>query len=293
MAEFSKYFVIVGGEPLLRDDIFELFEYAHMIGLPCSIITKGTTINRKQAVDMATMNVNVNIALDAMTPNACDQLSQCNGVFDKTKEAIDICHEFGILQGITCTLTKQNAKETFDVLDFAASIGAEGCWMSLRPLGHGKHIYNDYALTKDEYEKYLHAFFHQADEVSKKTGLYFHVYDPIYSRILVQHNVQALKICGLGKYLNVDAEGNVIACLFTDLHVGNIREKSIKEIWLEVISDQFFQKIHDPTNLKGACGECRYNSICGGCRARAFQLTGDWFASDPACYYTMSTDSKT
>lgn len=94
------------------------------------------------------------------------------------------------------------------------------------------------------------------------------------------------KLCGLGRYLNVDARGNVLACLFTGLIVGNIREKTLSEIWAETISMPFFKAIHNPENLHGACGQCRYNRICGGCRTRAHQLTGDWFASDPACCFT-------
>jgi radical SAM protein with 4Fe4S-binding SPASM domain len=91
----------------------------------------------------------------------------------------------------------------------------------------------------------------------------------------------------MGRYLNVKANGDVIVCLFADLKVGNIREKTLKEIWSEVVSNRFFNEIHDPKNLKGACGECAYNYICGGCRVRAYQLTGDWFASDPVCYLTQ------
>lgn len=289
VAEFSKYFVIIGGEPLLREDLSELLHYAYSLGLPCSLITKGTVLSRKWAGEMARRDVSVSIALDALTPDICDRLSQTEGTYNKIREAIDFCIRAGILQGITSTLMKPNAKETLDILDFAAGLGVEGCWMSLRPLGRGLEIYREFALTGLEYEEYLQNFYHRANEVNKKTGLNFYVYDPIYCRVLYQHGNKTYKICGLGRYLNVDVNGDVIACLFTDLKVGNIREDSLKGIWSKVISSRFFKEIHDPENLKGACGECTYNSICGGCRARAYQLTGDWFASDPACYYTLAS----
>ena len=57
-----------------------------------------------------------------------------------------------------------------------------------------------------------------------------------------------------------------------------------KEIWAEGVSSLFFSQIHDPANLKGGCGKCLYNRICGGCRTRAYHLTGDWLGTDPACY---------
>jgi radical SAM protein with 4Fe4S-binding SPASM domain len=95
----------------------------------------------------------------------------------------------------------------------------------------------------------------------------------------------AHRICRIGNYLNVTANDDVIPCLFADLKLGNIREKTLEEIWSEVISNSFFRELQDPNRLKGACGECAYRFICGGCRARAYQLTGDWFAADPACVY--------
>jgi len=132
-------------------------------------------------------------------------------------------------------------------------------------------------------------------EINHHTGLNFYVYDPVYMRVFCQNanygNIEAVKnfplekkLCGLGRYLNVDAFGNVLACLFTNLTVGNIKEKTLQEIWAEVISSPFFSYLHNPANLKGECGKCLYNRICGGCRTRAYYLTGDWLAPDPACY---------
>ena len=287
VADFSQYLVIIGGEPLLREDIFELFDYAHTLGLPCSIITKGTDMKEIWAKEMARKNVLVNIALDALGSDLCDTLSRKKGTCDKTKEAIETCLKAGILQGITCTLTKANAEESLEIMEFAAELGVEGCWMTLRPQGRGMEVYRELALMGHTYEEYLHNFYCRARKINKKTGLNFYVYDPVYCRILSQHGEQTSRICGMGRYLNVKANGDVIVCLFADLKVGNIREKTLKEIWSEVVSSRFFNDIHDPKNLKGACGECAYNFICGGCRVRAYQLTGDWFASDPACYLTQ------
>lgn len=286
VAAFAEYFVIIGGEPILREDLFELIDFAHSLGLPCSLITKGTLLSEELAQEIARRDVQVNIALDALTSDLCDRLCRTPGAYERTREAIDICMRAGVLQGITATLMKPNAKETLDLMDFAAKLGVEGRWMSLRPLGRGLETYRELALTGAEYEAYLQDFYRRAKETKEKTGIDFYVYDPIYCRVLHQHGERTYKICGLGRYLNVNADGDVIACLFADLKVGNIREKSLNEIWSEVSSSRFFEDIHNPENLKGACGGCDYNFVCGGCRARAYQLTGDWFASDPACFYT-------
>lgn len=297
-AGFTRFFVIIGGEPLLRKDLPGLLDYAGSLGLSCSIITKGTLITGKWAEEMARRQIAVNIALDSLSPAICDRLSGVEGTCEKTLAAIETCRKAGILQGITATLTQLNAAETLKLTDFAKETGVEGCWMPLRPLGRGMDTYRRLALTGQAYEEYLHHFYYRAKEINKATSLNFYLYDPIYCRVLHQHgdygNKAVLenyplekKLCGFGRYLNVGARGNVLACLFTGLVVGNVREKSLAEIWAQTISLPFFKAIHNPENLRGACGRCKYNRICGGCRTRAYQLTGDWFAADPACYFAI------
>jgi len=67
--------------------------------------------------------------------------------------------------------------------------------------------------------------------------------------------------------------------------MGNIKDKTMKEIWTDMQTSDFTNKLRDRRNLKGKCGVCEYREICGGCRTRAEIYTGDIFASDPACAY--------
>ncbi|MCX8111446.1 MAG: SPASM domain-containing protein, partial [Syntrophorhabdaceae bacterium] len=63
---------------------------------------------------------------------------------------------------------------------------------------------------------------------------------------------------------------------------GNIRERSFKDIWEK---EEVFKNLRNRENtLKGACGECKYRVICGGCRGRAYALSGDYLAEDPSCF---------
>lgn len=166
-AGFTRFLVIIGGEPLLRKDLPGLFDYANSLGLSCSIISKGTLITGKWAEEMAKRQVAVNIALDALSPAICDRLTQVEGTRDKTMRAIEICRKAGILQGVTATLTRLNAAETLELMILAGKLGVEGCWMPLRPLGRGTGVYRELALTGYDYEEYLHHFYHRAREIKK------------------------------------------------------------------------------------------------------------------------------
>ena len=103
--------------------------------------------------------------------------------------------------------------------------------------------------------------------------------------------------------MSVIENGDVIPCSFNDhIRLGNVQDKSLNQIWDELQTSELTVKLKDRSNLKGKCGVCEYNSICGGCRARAYGVTtdqmdfcgalheptemkGDYLAEDPWCVY--------
>jgi radical SAM protein with 4Fe4S-binding SPASM domain len=89
-----------------------------------------------------------------------------------------------------------------------------------------------------------------------------------------------------GGYLSVLENGDVIPCFYSeDLKIGNIKENSLKELWDKMQKSEFYKKLQNPDNLEGKCGVCDIRHLCGGCRTRAYGLTGSYFGSDPACLY--------
>ena len=80
----------------------------------------------------------------------------------------------------------------------------------------------------------------------------------------------------------IDINGNIIPCLpLYKIILGNIQENSLYEIWEK---SGICIKLRDRNNLKGKCGACVYKSLCGGCRAESFYLTGDLFNEDKTCW---------
>ncbi len=92
--------------------------------------------------------------------------------------------------------------------------------------------------------------------------------------------------CFFGKFMSVAENGEVIPCSYNDAYrVGNVKDKSLGEIWEGMQSSEFFSKVKDKANIKGKCGVCEYNDLCGGCRSAALFYTGDILGSDPRCGY--------
>ena len=86
--------------------------------------------------------------------------------------------------------------------------------------------------------------------------------------------------------MSVAENGDAIPCSFNDIYrLGNFKSESLKTIWSELQSSEFFLKVRDKSNLKGKCGVCEYREICGGCRTAAEFYSGDVFGSDPRCVY--------
>ncbi|MBP8626694.1 MAG: SPASM domain-containing protein, partial [Syntrophorhabdales bacterium] len=83
-------------------------------------------------------------------------------------------------------------------------------------------------------------------------------------------------------FVYIKANGDVWPCPFVEISAGNVREDAFINIWHNA---DIFQNLRNRENtLKGACGECKYRGICGGCRGRAYALSGDYLAEDPSCF---------
>ena len=86
--------------------------------------------------------------------------------------------------------------------------------------------------------------------------------------------------------MSVLENGDVIPCFYSeDLKIGNIKEKPLTELWDDMQNSEFYKKLQNPDNLEGKCGVCEHRNICGGCRTRAYALTGSYFGPDTACAY--------
>jgi len=290
--------ILTGGEPLLRPDIFDIASHGTALGLKMVMAPNGTLITRENAEKMKLSGIKrISISLDGATRASHDTFRGFDGAYDGAMNGIAMAREAGIEFQINTTITKTNLDEIPKILSLAEKMGAVAHHIFLLvPTGRGKYIV-DQEINAQEYEKTLNWFYDQ----KKKTSLQLKATcAPHYYRIFRQrakedkekisfekHGLDAVTrgcLAGTG-FCFISHTGTVQTCGFLDVPCGDITKKSFKDVWE---NSEVFNELRNFKNLKGKCGICEYTNVCGGCRARAYEATGDYLAEEPLCTYIPS-----
>jgi radical SAM protein with 4Fe4S-binding SPASM domain len=86
--------------------------------------------------------------------------------------------------------------------------------------------------------------------------------------------------------MGIRPNGDVTPCPYLPVFAGSLRRSTLADLWT---SSELFTGIRRRSALAGRCGSCEMNGQCGGCRARAYGMTGDLMAEDPLCTHTPGT----
>lgn len=296
IAEVAKPIVILtGGEPLLRPDIFEIATYGTARGLRMVMAPNGTLITKALAREMAKAGIKrISVSLDGATKTSHDRFRGVEGAFDGAVRGIKMAKDAGLEFQINTTITKINLNEIPQIQELAIELGAVAHHVFLLvPTGRGKYIV-DQEISAAEYERTLNWFYDQR----AKTPLQLKATcAPHYYRILRQrakqdgtsvtfktHGLDAVTRGCLGGtgFCFVSHRGTVQPCGFLDVNCGNVTRTSFVDIWQR---SAVFLSLRNYKKLKGKCGKCEFVSVCGGCRARAYEATGDFLAEEPLCSY--------
>ena len=287
--------ILTGGEPLLRTDIFELARHGTRKGLRMVMAPNGTLITEAIAREMAEAGIQrISISLDGATKESHDRFRQVDGAFEGALRGIKWAKKAGVDFQINTTITLQNLEEMPKIQELAVKLGAVAHHIFLLvPTGRGKYI-ADQEISAQQYEHTLNWFYDQRDKVPLQLKA---TCAPHYYRILRErahkegktvtfktHGLDAVTRGCLGgtSFCFVSNTGIVQPCGFLDLNCGSVKEASFRVIWNE---SEIFKTLRNFNNLKGKCGRCEYRKVCGGCRARAYEATGDYLAEEPLCLY--------
>ncbi len=307
ISEVSRPLLILsGGEPLLRADVFELIKYGVSKGLKMGLGSNGSLIDSVVAHKLKKAGLTtVSISLDSSKPELHDQFRGVTGSWKKAVNAIKVLRENNLLVQVNTTVTQQNYKEIDEIMSLAEDLGVENFHLFfLVPTGRGVKMTD---ISPSKYEAMLKTTFAKTSKhnLNVKPSC-----APQFMRIAFNEGLdmrQWIRGCIAGLYYcRIYPDGEITPCPYLPIKLGNIREKSFKEIWF---NSELFNSLRNLKSLKGKCGYCEYNSLCGGCRARAYGLTndfisycgdlhepselkGDYLAEDPWCTYTPKKNSK-
>jgi heme b synthase len=294
VAAFSKpVLILTGGEPLLREDIFEIASYGTRKGMRVVVAVNGTLLSVEKARAAKQAGIQrVSISLDGATAEAHDHFRGVIGAFAGAMEGINYLKEAGLAFQINTTVTKRNLGKIEDILQLAIEVGAVAHHIFLLvPTGRGRELAHE-GVTPEEYEQTLTWFAEQDSKVPLQLKA---TCAPQYYRIIHQqgktkdrkgqgddlHTFTRGCLGGIS-FCFVSHRGAVQPCGYLEIIGGNIRERPFQEIWEKA---EVFQRLRGVNNLKGKCGRCEYRVVCGGCRARAYALHGDYLAEEPLCPY--------
>jgi len=277
-----RMLVLTGGDPLLRPDIYEIIRYARDTGFEVTIATNGTLITREAAVKLSSLEVTgVAISLDFVEPELHDKFRGVPGTWKRTIEGAKNAVEEGLYLQVNITMSKLNLQELSQLLRFADELGS--CVILLyqfQPFGRGA-LRENLSLTSAEFFKVIKTV---ASLQKNLKTLVIPVGLPEYFAYLSMKTHVLGKmfkgcIAGRGMFY-VKWYGDVWPCVFLQKKIGNVLKEPAIEIWE---GNELLNKLRDRNNLEEPCKSCRYREVCGGCRSRAYLLTGNPLGSDPEC----------
>ncbi|MEW5945977.1 MAG: radical SAM protein [bacterium] len=293
----SPVLVLSGGEPLLRDDVFEIAAYGAGKGLRMCLATNGTLVTDEVCREIKSAGIKmVSLSLDGSTRESHDDFRRQRGAFDGTVRAAELFRKNGIEFLINSSFTRRNQDEIPAVYRLAKELGAAAWYMFMVvPTGRGKEILDE-LIAPGDYERILD--WHYDAEKEEDALLMRPTCAPHYYRVVLQRNRDSgeklkrrslrfstggSKGCLCAQLICfISNEGDVYPCSYFLRSAGNVRETPFREIWE---NSELFRELRDFSAYKGRCGRCEFLKVCGGCRARADAVHGDYLAEEPFCSY--------
>ena len=309
--------ILTGGEPLLRRDILEIVRRAAERGLWVVVGTNGVCITENVARRLAEAGARgLSLSLDALDPDRHDRFRMVRGAWQNTVEGAEILNRTGLPFIVQTTAGSHNLRELDAIADFAHDRLAAKVWnlYFLVPTGRGQFVSD---ITPAQYDEVLAALYRIQRKYDRRM-LVNAKCAPHYIKTVLENAVlpgssldlaaddlqhaEASGQVGAGTnpkirtysggaggcpagthYMGIRPNGDVTPCPYLPVFAGNLRQTALTDLWT---SSELFAGIRRRSELGGRCGACEMNAQCGGCRARAYGMTGDLMAEDPLCTHT-------
>jgi len=283
IASFAQPTIILtGGEPLLRADLFDIARHATGLGLRAVTATNGSLLGEAAARRLLDAGVRrISVSIDGRDAASHDALRGVPGAFDASLAGIAAARAVGLAFQLNTTITTDNADQLPAIYDLARRLGAVAYHVFLLvPTGRAAAM-RGLELDAPRYEAVLNWL---ADRVTDSPMEIRATCAPHFYRILRQRHIAThARGCLAGQsFCFISHLGDVQPCGYFDAQVGNVRQQSLRKIWENAA---LFRQLRDHKAYAGKCGSCEYVRVCGGCRARAYEATGNPLAPEPFCAY--------
>ncbi len=287
--------IFTGGEPMMRKNVYELIAYATSKCLRCVLSPNGTLITPETAKFMKDSGVQrCSISIDGPDAASHDAFRGVQGAFDASMRGIEYLKAAGIDFQINTTVTSDNLHSFKDIFALCEKIGAVAWHIFLLvPTGRASSL-ADQVISAQEYEDVLNWFY----DFRKTTSMHLKATcAPHYYRIMRQRakeegiavtpetfGMDAMTRGCLGGtgFCFISHTGQVQPCGYLELDCGHVRDTPFPEIWRK---SEHFRQFRTQEEYTGKCGPCEYHKVCGGCRARSYNMSGDHMAEEPLCSY--------
>jgi len=304
-------FIFTGGDPMMRRDLFDLIRYAAQEkGLRTSLTPSATALVTRERLARAQEAgiLRIALSLDGPTAEVHDAFRGFSGSFQRTLEILEDVNALDLSLQINTTVCRYNLPVLKRMPELVARFQAvQWSVFFLVPTGRGKA---EDLISPEAHEEVMHWLYELSQTAPfdiKATAA------PHYRRVVIQRErekrsargeanrpIAHIALAGAGfhyedglhrpvqgvndgkGFVFISHRGEVCPSGFLPLVAGNVREQPLPEIYRNA---PLFRQLRDPQLLQGKCGACEFREVCGGSRARAYAITGNYLAEEPYCIY--------
>lgn len=271
-----KKVIILGGEPMLYPRIMEMIEFIKGLDMQIELFTNGTNITETLAKKLSEKGVTVVLKLNTSDEKLQDILAGRKGAYRQIHTALDNLKKAGYPDttplGISTVICRHNFNELVQMWEWLREQRISPYFEMITPQGNARE--NDGLSV--ESDKIRDLFFKLSEIDREKYGYNWLPQPPLVGGRCLRHQFS----CAVNVY------GDVIPCVGVTIPVGNIRENKLADI---IKDSEVIENLRNYKKLiKGPCSKCEKNDECYGCRGAAYQLTGDYLASDPLCWENIN-----
>lgn len=317
--------VLTGGDPLKREDVFQLVRQGAASGLEMAMTPSATPLVTAAALRELRESglARLAVSLDGVDAATHDAMRGVAGSFQRTMEILEEARRVGLPLQVNTTVTASNCQQIDRIAELLRDKQIV-LWsvFFLIPVGRGDQLQR---LAPSQYEDVFQRLWRHARQqpyAIKTTEA------PHYRRYVLQQqgNPQAGPTAAEvpPRWPRPSADGSLVegdrgsaagspgarigqpqqraplgvndgrGVMFIS-HTGRVYPSGFLPVECgrfpgESVVDVYqrsdlFQRLRDPDQLLGKCGRCEFRHICGGSRARAYAVSGDPLGEEPDCVY--------